>query len=185
MFDLFKKRKSEPGLSPQEFSTQILQMFVKYCTKKGYLEGNYPFVPEVATWANTVPLRALKNRNIVTLSKGNAKLFYMLASSLSFSYGSYMVYMWESNFNEFTSTDYKIDGFEEDYETAIDLMMLDLSDDDEEFGDFFEDLLEILTQNIALFGNISDEVYKNYIFAGIQAFYLLGMSVKLHSIGYK
>lgn len=187
----FKKSKSIPRLSPEDFKTQIFEMFVKFFTQKGYLDNNTPSVPEVINWVSTVPLRVLKNRSIATLSAGNAERFYIYAGSLSFTYASYLVYMWDEHFEEFSRTNYQISGLEEEFETALNDMDLNIVKKNgelvtaQEIVDSLIQLLSILNHNIKLFGNISNDLYKDYIYAGMQAFFLLGMSVKLNSIGYK
>ena len=195
------KRSLDP--SPQEFASKMFQIFAQYCIENLWLEDNFPDMPKIITeymsdrlditkvmdWVNSVPLRALKNKNLVILSNGNAQKFYLLASSLCFAYGSNMAYKWYHDYDKFLCTNYEVHGLEEDYEKALDNAKLFAHYkngkviQNEELINTIEDLLEILTQNVERLGNINDELYRHYIFAGMQAFFLLGIHVNLNSFG--
>lgn len=189
MFGFFNKKSADPELTPREFTTQMYQVFVKYFTDKGYLDNIAVTVPEVANWVNEIPLKALKNQNIVKLSKGNPEQFYFYAGSLSFAYASYLVGVWNDDFGEFSTTNYKTYGLSDDYETAMNNMNIEVKNKKGEIisaqvlVDDLIGLLGILNSNLQLFGNIRGSIYKDYIYAGMQAFFLLGMSTKLYSIG--
>ena len=179
-------------LSPPDFRTDVLKMFVEYFKEEGYLDNDLPSVPEIMTWLNVVPLRTLKNKSIEKLChQTDPENMYFYAGNLSFAYASRIVSMWHENFDEFSKTNYEVEGLEEDFETALKVMDSSIVKNNSEIVSanemtvVFLMLLSLLYNNLEMVGNVSDALYKQYVVAGMQAFFLLGMGIKLKLLGYK
>ena len=176
---LFGGKKQTALKTPTEFRGDVLQDFVTSATKKRYLNGSMPFVPEVAVAGEDFILGWLKNDAFMQRFNGVALTCYFNIAVFGFFGGAYYAHMWHHDFAAFQSTDLAGKLFRGGVQVTASPVM---SIKRQEAESFCTELFQVFVKMLQPYNSLTDN--RHYILNGLSAFFTLGASIQLKSMGF-
>lgn len=174
-------------MDANKFTDDFLAKTVACATRHGYVNDNFPTVPELSKLASELTLSALQCPEIKQESNGDNDKFYYFVILNVFCFGVFGAHIWHNDFKTFETQGSNLFGAGLNG-TVSDALTI-LTDRDKKKVDpiikMLQEIYSLFDEHMMLINDVDPKTYQALMFACIIQIYLLGIAVQMKRMGFK
>jgi len=165
------------------FISDLLQDLTNVASRSGFLNYNFPSIPELIPIGKQYCLSQLNDNSLAQENRGNINAYYFSVAAKSLCAGLVGAYHWHADFDHFpTLPQYLLDIVPENQVPSV-MGFTPGDEKDNDFKELISDLYTIIMDKLQPYWSSNDA--RNYIFISMVAMYQVGVAMELNLLGFQ